>query len=382
MKRPNWFIYTILGLLLKIYAWMKGQKIKRLVHIKGPAIILSNHTSFPDFIYTTVAVYPHRVNYLAADKMFYDPLLGFFLRLARAIPKCLFQTDSVATLKAFKILRKNGIVGIFPEGQISPIGVTMDYNPSISKFIKKAKVPVYIVRHSGAYLVNPPWTKKTFKGHIETTVDLIVSKDDVLSLSVEELQRRIHNQLSFNSHEYNETRLMKVRLNDIDNLESVIYQCPNCGKEDLISNKDSLICNYCDSQYIYDEYGKLGSYRIDHLYRMQEHSIQEKINNNPDFNFTSEVKLESYRGKRVREVGQGILRLDLQGYHFDGIVDGLPTSYSFDPNHIRTLPSDLGTNIQIYRDYILYQFVFEDNRIPTQYIIAGEYIHKLARNLL
>src|SRR3989339_115812 len=108
MKRPNIFLYSILGFLVKIFAYFKGQRITKKLKISGPAIILSNHTSFYDFIYTTAAMYPHRVSYLAANKMFYDPLLGFFLHLARAIPKSLFQSDPAATLKAFKILKRKG----------------------------------------------------------------------------------------------------------------------------------------------------------------------------------------------------------------------------------------------------------------------------------
>lgn len=367
-----------LGFLLKIYALFKGQKITRLVKIKGPAIVLSNHTSFPDFLYTTVAAYPKRVSYLAADKMFYDPVLGLFLRLARAIPKCLFQTDPVATLKAFRILKQNGIIGIFPEGQISPIGVTMDYNPSIIKLIQKAKVPVYMVKHRGAYLVNPPWTKKTFRGKIETTVDIVVTQEEVQSLSKHELHQRINDKLSFNTHEYNETRQMKTKLNDIYNLESVIYHCPNCGIDDLKSEKHQLVCTHCNSEFIYDEYGKLGGYRIDELYKIQESIIHQKFDKNPDFHMNADVKLECYRENRVVEVGQGTLRLDIHGYHFNGTVDGVLTRYDFDPLHIASLPSDLGINIQIYKDYMLYQFVFSDNRIPTQFVIAGEYIYKLA----
>lgn len=350
------------------------------VQINGPAIVLSNHTSFPDFLYTTIAVYPKRVTYLAAAKMFYDPLLGFFLRLARAIPKSLFQTDTAATLNAFRILKKNGIIGIFPEGQISPIGVTMEYNFAIVKFIKKAKVPVYIVKHHGAYLVNPPWTKKTFKGKVETTVELLVTKEELETLPLQEINKRMNQKLSFNTHEYNETRLMRTKLKPINNLESVIYQCPNCHENDLIADKYKLVCPHCKSEFMYDEYGKLGGYRIDELYRKQEAFIQHRIHTDNQFELNATVKLESYRNHRVKEVGSGVLRLNTNGYYFTGMVDNQPTNYEFNPLYIPSLPSDLGVNIQIYRDDTLYQFVFEDKHVPSQFVIAGEYIHTLYKN--
>jgi len=376
MKRPNPILYCILGFLLKIYAFFKRQRIKRYVKIKGPAIILSNHTSFHDFVYTTVAAYPKRVSYLAAAKMFYDPLLGFFLRLARAIPKSLYQTDPIATIKAFKILKQGGIVGIFPEGQISPIGVTLEYNPSIVKLIKKANVAVYSITHKGAYLVNPPWTGKSFPGKVETEVKQIVSREDIMNLSDADIIGLINDHLMFNTHEYNAEKKMKTGLNDISNLESVIYHCPTCGADTLESSKTALICPNCHSEFVYDRYGQLGGYRLDLLYREQERLIAEKFVNNPDYKMSSAVILEGYSQKRVKKIGEGELLIDKTGYHYQGTANSEIVSYDFSPKNIVSLPSDLGRNIQIYENYLLYQFAFSDRRIPTKFVIAGEYIHK------
>ena len=135
MKRPNIFLYSTLGLLVKAIAVFKGQRITQKVKVNKPAIILSNHTSWFDFMYTTAAMYPHRVSYLAASKMFYDPSINIFLKMARAIPKSLFQPDPGATLKAFRILKKGGIISVFPEGQISPYGKSLTPSFSIAKFI-------------------------------------------------------------------------------------------------------------------------------------------------------------------------------------------------------------------------------------------------------
>lgn len=139
MKRPNPLLYIPLGFLLKVFAIFKGQKITKKLKIKGPAIVLSNHTSFYDFVYTTAALYPRRVSYLAASKMFHEDATKVFLKMARAIPKSLMQADPVATLKAFRILKKKGIVSVFPEGQISPSGKTLKPAYSIAKFLKKSE---------------------------------------------------------------------------------------------------------------------------------------------------------------------------------------------------------------------------------------------------
>lgn len=381
MKRPNIILYSILGFFLKIYTIIKGQKIKRKVKIKAPCIVLSNHTSFPDFAYTTSAVYPKRVNYLGADKFFYDPVLGVVLKAARAIPKCLFQSDPASILKALRVLKKGGIIGIFPEGQISPVGVNMEHNPAIGKLLKKAKVDVYMVKHKNAYLVNPPWTNKSFRGPIETEINIIATKEDVNKLSIDELNQLVARSLRFNTHEYNEEKKVKFHLNDISNLESVIYHCPNCGEDHLVSEKEALICPDCGKKYVYDTYGQLDGIRLDHLYQVQEQIIQEKFDSNPDFTMSANVKLQSYRGNRVKEVGHGKFYLNRNGYKFIGEVDGNDTILEFSPEHIPSLPTDLGINVQIYKDYVLYQFVFDDIRLPTQFVIAGEYVYRIANQL-
>jgi hypothetical protein len=50
---------------------------------------------------------------------------------------------------------------------------------------------------------------------------------------------------------------------------------------------------------------------------------------------------------------------------------------TFDPKNIPYLPSDIGTNVQIYEGYVIYQFVFADHKLPTRFVHAGEFIHKL-----
>lgn len=339
--------------------------------------MLSNHTSFYDFIYTTAAIYPHRVSYMAASKMFYDPLLGFFLRLARAFPKSLFQSDPIATLNAFRILRQNGIVSIFPEGQISPIGVTQPVSQSIAKLLKKAKVDVYTVKHHGAYLVNPPWTKKTFPGRIITTVDLILTKDQLLQMSEQQVYDVVVEKLQFNTSAYNLEHQYIYRRNDITNLESVLYLCPKCGYEFLKSNQDSLYCTECGHTMEYDQFGRVGDQRIDDLYHAQETNMQKQILNNPNFKIESKVLLESFRNERLVVVGEGTLSLDKREYVYQGTMDNETVELKFDPKIIASLPSDLGRNVQIYEGYVIYQFVIEEVTIPTKFVIAGEYIHKL-----
>ena len=375
MKRPNIILYTTLGFLVKIFAYLKGQRIIKKVKIKGPAIILSNHTSFYDFIYTTAAMYPHRVSYLAAKKMFYEKQTSFFLRLARAIPKSLMQADPVATLHALRLLKKNAIISVFPEGQISPSGRSLTPAFSIAKFLKKAKVDVYIVKHYGAGLVNPPWSKKTFKGRIDTIKELIISKEELLNLSYEAIYDIVVEKLYASASLYNQEKKYTYQVNHIDNLENVIYQCPSCLYEGLEAHRNQLICPKCSHTLTYDTYGFLNGQGVDDLFLKQEENVRKEIDENPNYQIESQVRLMSFRNQRLVDVGNGILTIKRYTYIYKGTIDNELIELTFNVSSTPTLPSDIGRNIQIYEGDTIYQFEMTTKWMPTKMVHVGEYLY-------
>ncbi|MDY0023290.1 MAG: 1-acyl-sn-glycerol-3-phosphate acyltransferase [Candidatus Izemoplasmatales bacterium] len=378
MKKPNFLINFILGFFLRIFAFIKGQRIIKKCKINGPAIILSNHTSFYDFLYTISAMYPKRVTYLAAKKFFYEPKMRFVMKLARAIPKSLLTADPVATLNLFRILKQNGIVGIFPEGQISAIGKTLPLSFAITKLIKKAKVDVYIVKHYGAGLANPPWSTKTFKGRIETVKELIITKEELKTLSSQEIYDIVSNKLEYSAWKDNFAKKYKYKINDVDNLENVIYQCPNCLHEGLIAKKNQLICPACNHVLTYDEFGLLNGRSVEELFLEQEKRIRNKIDSDKDFTVSEETRLMSFRDNLLVEVGSGVLTIKDFEYIYNGTVDNEVKEIRFNAKNIPSLPSDIGRNIQIYDGEMIYQFELKNKFMPTKMVHIGEYLYQLS----
>lgn len=87
-------------------------------HIKGPAVIVPNHTSIFDFA-TLLFAFPTRtLRVQMAEVVFRKPVLGTFLRMLGGIyvnrdahsVRCLTQSEG--------ILRRGGVVGVFPEGRL------------------------------------------------------------------------------------------------------------------------------------------------------------------------------------------------------------------------------------------------------------------------
>lgn len=376
MKRPSRFLYVPLAALVKLIAWMKGQRITTKCAIQGPALVLSNHTSFYDFMYTVSAVFPHRVNFLVAAKYFDDPVLGPFMTTSRSIKKHLFQPDLAAVKKTFKVLNQNGIVGIFPEGQISPIGITYPLDDNIAKLIHKTGVRVYVVKHHNAYFVNPPWSKNTFKGRITTTIEEVLTSEQASQLGVSEIHQLVQQKLDYNAASYLTSHPQTFHMKPIKGLEYVIYRCPHCEKDSLVSLQQSLVCRDCGTSFPVSNRFLVGDFHLDELYNTQYHVLEERIRDSVFYTLTASVHLETIVNKRVRTVGQGILTLDPDHYTYVGTRHDEPVQLQFATKGIPFIPSDIGQNIQIYDQNQLYQFRFDDARLTQPFVMAGEIFYR------
>lgn len=379
MKKPNLIVWTVLGAVAKLYSIYTGLRIVKKVKIKGPAILLSNHASFSDYLYTTSTVYPHRVTYLAASKMFYEPIRGPFLRLARAIPKAMFQADYMAIKKTFSILDKKGIIGIYPEGQLTYHGTSLKPPYGIAKLLKRAKVPVYVVHIKNAFLMNPPWSKKAFKGKVFTELFQLFSAEDLALLSEEDIFEKVSKAIYFNVGEYNRQHRHEYKVQPIHGLEPLLYQCPSCLHEGLIAKGAQLECPSCASTLIYDRYGMLNGLSLYERFDEQRHRFEAPLLANKDAYVETDVTLVKYFGNKLKKMGEGKLHLDRKAYRYTGTDQEKEVSYTFLTKNVEYIPADIGKNIQIYNDNEGYLFETKDPIMSTKLFMAGELFHRLSK---
>jgi 1-acyl-sn-glycerol-3-phosphate acyltransferase len=69
VPRPNAFLYYCVGFLAGLYfRWFLGLRVDRsaIKGIRPPFFVLAGHGSWLDFITVTIALFPHRMNYMAA----------------------------------------------------------------------------------------------------------------------------------------------------------------------------------------------------------------------------------------------------------------------------------------------------------------------------
>lgn len=265
-----------------------------------------------------------------------------------------------------EILKQGGILGLYPEGQISIHGVTIENGESIAKFIKKSAVPVVRILTGGAYLSNPPWAKTSRTGPIESKINIVLSKEQIQELSEEEILLQLQDSIYINTYEWQETKEYTYSGKNLaEGLENVLYLCPSCMKEFTITTTgDEVICENCG---IRARYGKDGHFHWAgkeyfrqledwHLWQLKHEKAAVASDNN--FSLSEQVDLAMLRqeGAGVEVVGFGTFTASRKAYHYTGTLNGQDVNLTFPASGIHNLPFDTGRNFQIYSKNLYYEF--------------------------
>lgn len=155
---------ALFNMLVKITGWIpqkiafrtkifyEDKKIQRR-KIKGPAILISNHTSVYDYA-VFLFVFPWRtLRYQMAEILFRKKGLGGFLKAMGGIKVDRSAFDFGFLDRSRAILAKGGVVGIFPESRLPREGEMrpLPFKPSAAYLALVSGVPVIPLYTNGAY---------------------------------------------------------------------------------------------------------------------------------------------------------------------------------------------------------------------------------------
>jgi 1-acyl-sn-glycerol-3-phosphate acyltransferase len=147
------FIYTLVPeFLMRFLAWMLIRvlyriRVEGLDHIpeKGAAIVVCNHVSFVDALIVGGSV-RRPLRFVMYHKIYNVPGLSFLFRTMRAIPIAPAKEDPELLRRAFDEIDaalKNGeLVGLFPEGGLTPDGEIQTFKTGIDRILEREPVPV------------------------------------------------------------------------------------------------------------------------------------------------------------------------------------------------------------------------------------------------
>ncbi len=349
-KRPvkEKFYLTPLAYLLSFPdVWKRKLKINKvnMDNIPTPYLLLCTHHAFIDFKVTTASIYPKRANYIVAIDGFIKR--EKLLRNVGAICKRKFTNDT-KLFRQIKYSLENlkNIVAVYPEARYSLIGTTAILPDSLAKMCKVLKHPVVVLNMHGNYLTQPVWNLKMRKVPLAADMTQIITKEEILTLSVDEINKRIHDAFQYDEYKWQKDNQIKITEKyRAEKIHKVLYQCPSCLTEHEMDSKGHTItCNHCKKTYDMDEYGELhavsGKTEFSHIpdwYEFEREQVRKEILAGKYY-FEDEVMIESLpNAKGYIPLGKGKLIHNENGFILTGDELGKPLELVKEPLSLYSL---------------------------------------------
>lgn len=397
IKKPN-FIYGLLGGVWKAFMYKKYN-----VHYtfredfkkeKGPYIVVSNHASRLDYIFTGVPMLPARLNYVAGYNEFYRSHLAGVFKLLQVIPKKNFTPDYYTVKEMTRVLKSGGRVMIFPEGMSSISGANQPVAIGTGKFLKHFKIPVYYSLIKGGYLTSPKYNLKDRFGRVEVEFGKMFTPEELEELTPEEIEDKLNLALYHDDYAWNKEHKHRYAIgeNGAEHLEDLLFYCPKCGKKHtMVGTKNELKCSACgNGMTMKDTYEMVP---LDEncvipatqtaWFLKQREVIREEVKNE-DYALVEKVKLGTLPKDRLLKdqktseiVGEGTITLNRRGLSYEGTRDGAPFSFFIESKNLPTygMCTDLSRFYTFYKGEFM-EFYPERN-VVEEFFLATEEIHRL-----
>ncbi len=177
---PEFLVRFLVWLLIHALYRVRVQGLEKIPE-DGPCIVACNHVSFIDALIVGGMI-RRPVRFVMYYKIFQVPVLSWFFRTIGAIPIAGAKEDPVLMQQAFdrieEKLKAGEVIGIFPEGALTPDGDIQNFRPGIEKILQRTPVPVVplALRNLWRSMWSRRWMKlqmqrarlpRRFRAHIE-----------------------------------------------------------------------------------------------------------------------------------------------------------------------------------------------------------------------
>jgi len=196
---PEFLMRFVVWILINLLYRIRVEGLDKIPD-EGPCIVAANHVSFIDALIIGGTV-RRPVRFVMYYKIFNIPVLSWIFRTAGAIPIAGAKEDPALMEKAFDRIEeylKNGeVVGIFPEGGLTPDGSIQPFRPGIEKILARAPVPVVPValRNLWRSMWSRRWLRlrmqrarlpRRFRARIELVVGDLVPPEQASAAALEQ----------------------------------------------------------------------------------------------------------------------------------------------------------------------------------------------------
>ena len=333
--RQSLFFVCLIWVLARFALIGKKYKVEKInmEGLKPPYFMLSNHQYFIDFELAAMGTFPHRVNNVINIDGYIRR--AWLMKLIGGICTRKFSNDLHLIKSIKKVLKRGDVVGMYPEARYSACGITSYIPDSLAKLIKKCGVPVVVVIHRGNHLHTPFWNfRKSRKVPLHTTLTQVLTKEQVETLSIQEIDKIIKDAFVYDDYKYQkDNNILITEKYRAEGLHKVLYKCPCCKTESKMNSKGTtLYCEECGKEWNLNEDGTLsalnGETEFSHVpdwYLWQRTFVKEEIENGTYY-FEDEVDVYSLpRTTSVPHLGKAKVTHDpINGFVLEGFYNNAP----------------------------------------------------------
>ena len=355
-------------------------------------VVVSNHASRIDYVFTAPAFWPDTFNFVVGYNEFFRSHLAAVLRIMQVVPKKNFVHQPYSIRQMIRIIRAGGRLIILPEGMSSISGANQPCALGSGHLLKHLGVPVLYTKIAGGYLTAPKYNLNDRPGRVDVTVGVLLTAEQVKAMTAEEIQACLDEKLWHDDYEWNKSARVKFDGHGemAKNLHQLLFWCPRCGGELCMESEgDTIRCRHCGNTAHVNEYYDLlpepgsefpATQRL--WFDAQRAHVREMVAKE-GFELREHVKLGTlpkYRFLKNQETseitGEGELRLDREGLHFEGVNGGAPYSFFVPIRHLPTY--GMCTDVSRFYTFVDGEFneFYPERESAELWMMATEEMHR------
>lgn len=362
----------------------------KILNVKPPYLVIGNHVGVWDPFLMSMGI-PEPVYFVISDHYFRNFWLRQVLKLVGGIPKSKMLADSGTIRAIFSIIKRNGVIGLYPEGARNWDLKNVPVIYSTAKLIKSLKIPVISAVMQGAGLTRPRWARSSRTGLINLNYDVLMQPEEIKNMDVDDIYRKVTEGIRLNEYEWQKKNMIPFRGKNLaEYLDLFLVVCPRCKSLcSLYSHGDFFTCTKCNYTVRYNEYGfftteneKLfdspqtwSEWQNDYLYRLFSND-EYKTGKVPMFSDTdAKLFTGKRRGKLRKYKWRGKVELYFDRFEF---IPEKGNRYSFPLDEISGMNIQNNNKFEFYYDNTLYRFKFTtQHKSVYKYELAINIINKI-----
>ena len=248
-------VYTLTRFIAKPYLKTLNYSWDKPKHFPKPTIVLSNHNSDFDPILVSLC-FKDQMFFVASENCFRKGTLSkFFVWGYNPVSKIKGASDTLAVMKAIRLLKQGKNICIFPEGGRSFTGITNEVKVATGKLVKISGAILVTFKIQGAYLKIPRWGFTRRKGSWNGKFMNFYSSDQLKNMTPEEITKKINEDLYENAYETQAASPVKYSGKDLAlGMECAVCVCPSCKTiGNIKTSGNEVFCTKCNLRGTIDE---------------------------------------------------------------------------------------------------------------------------------